>query len=258
MYCAYLRIGNTWRRTEDKSRVLDHDGDCVIISHKDKEKNIVSLIQEKNPTKYVTLERSSHPPAYVVTDHPLFRSLDDEAEAKLRECGKVILEENRRDFAPHSHEGREYFVAGVCSERRDGVIIEKIPMSHLWVATIDYELWGEANKWVDRIRKMKVTRRANARVNRDEAIEIGMELAEAAGFQFGKPHPSQLVAGITLCDEFAGKGKTNEIVKELAAKWLKFKEKNEEKFVKRNWMTKSQAEKVTRRFEAINRRARKS
>lgn len=249
MHCAFLRTGDMWKRTRVESEVLNHDGDSIIFNEEPDTIEVLSAIQEKDPTRFVFADNGwLH--TVIITDHPLFSEFSDEAMEKLNECGKIMLR-SVRDFVRHSHKSRVYEIAGVNAKRRDNVILERENFDDYYTATINPELWAIANKKVDNLRKKRQTQAENAKVTHPEAIDTGYYLASSAGFRFGNSNPSNLLGGIILHDAIHGEDKTNEHAKfkKLAAKWLKFKEENTERFRTSKWLSDAELKRLNERFE---------
>lgn len=245
MYCAWLRTGNKWRMTHNASDVAKHEEDVIIVERQEDRNDAFLEMQAKDPDKHITSNYNE----CIVTDHPCFKFMDDEAMYKLEECGAICVLQIPY-FVSHSYNNRSYHIAGINSKRRDGAIAEKIDNDH-WLVTMDYKLWEIANKKVDKLRAKRAKNAENAKVTHPEVKAMLQSLAKRCGFQFGNPDLHEITVAILANDFYNRADDTDSQLKPLAEKWLKFNDENSKRFLEANWLTEQELTFLVDRFKKI-------
>lgn len=246
MYSAYLRTGDIWKRETDASKILEHDGECVMCDTKEDEAEIGLTLAGMEPDRYVSKTGSW----FVVTDDPYYEIITDDAIETLGKTGKVIIGNINSDWVHHSNKNRVYYVAGLNAKQRDGVIAEKNEEDN-WTLTQNMELWAIANKKVDKLRHKRKIAVETAKVTHPEVVKLGYHLGYQCGFQFGNSGTSNLIGGILIHDQYKGQEATNEKIMELALKWVKYKKENSLKFLEKKWLTVDEIRFLNLRFKKI-------
>lgn len=255
MHCAFLRTGDIWKKETDSSKILEHDGECVICDTPEDESEIAMTLAGMEPERHVSPMKDHYGYSYgqfIVSDYPYFPKIDDAAIECVQTTGKVIIGTLNHDWVHHSNKNRVYHVAGLNAERRDGFIAEASDDEKYWIVSENPDLWAIANKKIDNLRKKRKVSIETAKVTHPEVQSLGGQLIYKAGFQVGNAGPRNLIAGIILMDELKGKEKTNEEITEIAAKWLKYKAENTAKFLASEWLSQKDLERLNKRFEEIH------
>jgi hypothetical protein len=127
---------------------------------------------------------------------------------------------------------------------------------NLWKLTIDMEAWKVANNKVVRLRDRRDKRRAAAKVTYNDIRSLGTGLVVAVTNHECLPRiktdPTDsriVILGITLADCVLGTDKTNGMIKDIAAKWIKNKAANTARFTDKKWLSAEHLEKLNLRFE---------
>lgn len=246
MYCAWLRTGNKWRITYNASDVAKHEEDVIIVERREDTNDALLEMQARDPDKH-TIEINHN--EYMVTDHPCFKVIDDEAMYKLEECGAICVL-RVPFFVSHNHGDRSYHIAGINAKRRDGAIAEKIDNDH-WLVTMDHKLWEIANKKVDKLRAKRAKKAEDAKVTHPEVKAMLQSLARRCGFQFGNPDLHEITVAILANDFYNRTDDTDSQLKPLAEKWLKFNDENSKRFLEANWLTEQELTFLIDRFKKI-------
>jgi len=254
MYSAYLRTGDIWKRETDASKILAHDGECVMCDTKEDEADIGLTLAGMEPERHVSPAYSQSVGfacyEFVVTDDPYFPTITDDAIETLEKTGKIIVGSMSHDWVHHSNKNRVYYIAGLNAKQRDGVIAEQ-DEDNIWTLTQNMELWTIANKKVDKLRHKRKVAVETAKVTHPEVVRLGYHLGYSCGFQFGNSGTSNLIGGILIHDQYKGQEETDKKIMELAQKWVKYKKENSLKFLEKKWLTVDEIRFLNLRFKKI-------
>jgi hypothetical protein len=253
MYSAYLRTGDIWKRETNASKILEHDGECVMCDTKEDEADVGLTLAGMEPNRHVSpAHNTTHGFAwdYMVTDDPYYPTITDAAIETLEKTGKIIVGHMSHDWVHHNNKNRVYYIAGLNAKQQDGIIAEQ-DEDGIWILTQNMELWTIANKKVDKLRHKRKVAVETAKVTHPEVVRLGYSLGYSCGFQFGNSGTSNLIGGILIHDQYKGQEETDKKIMELAQKWVKYKKENSLKFLEKKWLTVDEIRFLNLRFKKI-------